>query len=336
MPDEPQGFLEKRNLEGEASPVSLMPGIMVICGDGKGKITDRNVLELDEFNQNTDANRSQSSGDNISQSGLRESQVSIEVGVAKTVQVPEPLQVNSLLKGTGGTLQALDQDTPVKSSSDDLHPVSSCTSTQLNGCCDFANSSTESRPGDICTNLNPDLCDEKLSELDRRSFEKTNTVSPVNFSETSLEASSKRSKSSQDNDKTDTSETDLKLSPKVENTFSDSSSTPPEALGKVQQTRDSIAASWDEEDRQEDGRSTHSRRTVREGMCCCYQAFHRAFLQCVEETPAMLSGLVLSLAFCVAIIILIPTTGRVRRGKRECACVCGYADVFEPDITSKF
>lgn len=321
MPDEPQGFLDKRNLEGEASPVYLMPGIMVIGSDGKGKITDRNDLELDEFNQNTDANQSQSSDDNILQSGLCESQVSIEVGVAKTGQVPEPLQVNSLLKGTGVTLQAMDQDTLVKSSSDDLQPVSSCTSTQLNGCCDLANSSSESCHGDICTNFNLDLCDEKLSELDRRSFEKTNTVSPVNFSETSLEVSNKSSKSSQDNDRTDTSETDLKLSPKVENMFNDSSPTPPDASGKVQQTRDSITVSWDEEDRQEDSRSTHSRRTVKEGMCCCYQAFHRAFLQCVEETPAMLSGLVLSLAFCVAIIILIPTTGRVSQGKRVHVCV---------------
>lgn len=313
MPDEPQGFPEKRNLEGEASPVSLMPGIMVICRDGKGKITDGNVLELDEFNQNTYANQSQGSDDNILQSGLCESQVSIEVGVAKTLQVPEPLEVNSLRKGTGVTLQAVDHDTPVKSSSDGLQPVSSSSSTQLNGCCDFDNSITEFCPGDVCTDFNSGLCDEKLSELDRRSFEKTNTVSPVNFSETTLEASNKSSKSNQDNDKKD-----LKLSPKVENKFSDSSSAPPDASVKVRQTRDSITASWDEEDRQEDSRSTHSRRTVKEGMCCCYQAFHRAFLQCVEETPAMLSGLVLSLAFCVAIIVLIPTTDRVRHGMRVC------------------
>ncbi|KAM3857547.1 adenylate cyclase type 4-like [Diretmus argenteus] len=53
-----------------------------------------------------------------------------------------------------------------------------------------------------------------------------------------------------------------------------------------------------------------SRRSVGEGVCCCYRAVHRAFLQCVEETPAMLPGLLLAMGFCVAIIILIPTTDR--------------------------
>jgi len=67
--------------------------------------------------------------------------------------------------------------------------------------------------------------------------------------------------------------------------------------------------------RQADGRPDEDRRRLREGVCCWYRAAHGAVLQCVEETPAMLSGLVLSLAFCVVIIILIPATGRVRHGK---------------------
>ncbi|KAM8898146.1 adenylate cyclase type 2 [Spinachia spinachia] len=84
----------------------------------------------------------------------------------------------------------------------------------------------------------------------------------------------------------------------------------PNVVFRGAQTRDSINVSWDREYgvEDEDQQSTRSRQSLKEGVCCCYQALHRAFLQCVEETPAMLSGLVLSLAFCVAIIVLIATT----------------------------
>lgn len=44
----------------------------------------------------------------------------------------------------------------------------------------------------------------------------------------------------------------------------------------------------------------------------CFRAVRRAFLRCLEETPIMVSGLVLSILFCVTIIIIIPSTGRVR------------------------
>ncbi|XP_077598441.1 adenylate cyclase type 4 [Stigmatopora nigra] len=57
---------------------------------------------------------------------------------------------------------------------------------------------------------------------------------------------------------------------------------------------------------------------------CCFRSVHRGSLRCVEETPAMLAGLVLSLAFCVAIVVLIPTTGRnllVHVGALSVACV---------------
>ncbi|XP_056620140.1 adenylate cyclase type 4 isoform X2 [Triplophysa dalaica] len=42
----------------------------------------------------------------------------------------------------------------------------------------------------------------------------------------------------------------------------------------------------------------------------CFRAVRRAFLRCLEETPIMVSGLVLSILFCVTIIIIIPSTGR--------------------------
>ncbi|XP_051256714.1 adenylate cyclase type 4 [Dicentrarchus labrax] len=290
MPDESQGFQEKGRPGEEESQVSLVPDIMAVSGDGKGKNTGGNILELDDFSRTTDGVKqsAQSSDGDILHSGDYKPQVSVEVGVAKTAKAPEPLKANSLLKGTGVTLQATDHDAPVNSSSDRPQTDSNGTSPQANGCSDSDYSSTKSSPGYANTTFSTDLGDEELPELDRSSFEKTNTISPVNLSEPNLDASDKNTKSSSDNDRDnfETAETSV----------------------KIYQTRDSIDMRWDEEDRDEDRRSTQSRRTVKEGMCCCYQAFHRAFLQCVEETPAMLSGLVLSLAFCVVIIVLIPTT----------------------------
>ncbi|XP_019898635.2 adenylate cyclase type 4 [Esox lucius] len=53
-----------------------------------------------------------------------------------------------------------------------------------------------------------------------------------------------------------------------------------------------------------------SQNRLVEGMCCCYRAVHKAFLRCLEETPAVLPGLLLAMGFCIAIVILIPATGR--------------------------
>ncbi|KAK7910491.1 hypothetical protein WMY93_015175 [Mugilogobius chulae] len=77
----------------------------------------------------------------------------------------------------------------------------------------------------------------------------------------------------------------------------------------VRASIDSVNIRWSE-DGDEDERSMLSRRSVAQSLCCCFQAVHRGCLRCVEETPAMLSGLVLSLCFCVAIIVLLSTTGR--------------------------
>lgn len=48
------------------------------------------------------------------------------------------------------------------------------------------------------------------------------------------------------------------------------------------------------------------------GACCCFRAVNMAFLRCLEETPLLVSGLLLAILFCVTIIIIIPSTGRVR------------------------
>lgn len=43
----------------------------------------------------------------------------------------------------------------------------------------------------------------------------------------------------------------------------------------------------------------------------CYKAVRLAFLQCLEETPIVVPGLVLTILFCVTIIVIIAATGRV-------------------------
>ncbi|KAM6960404.1 adenylate cyclase type 2 [Tautogolabrus adspersus] len=261
MPDRSQDSQEKGGPGEEALPVPLVPDIRVISSEGEGKIPKGDNLK--QPTQESD----------ISKLGLDDSQISVVVGVAKTAQVPEPLKANSLLKGASVT----------------PHEDQLLTH----------NSTSESSLGYVNTGFSPDLSDVELSELDRSSFEKTNHISSVNFSEPS---SDKNTKNSPEDDGGEP-KTDWTDEPKAEKSSS-------EVLSDVYQPRDSIDVRWDEEDEDEDRRSTRSGRSVKEGVCCCYQAFHRAFLQCVEETPAMLSGLMLSLAFCVALIVLIPTTGR--------------------------
>lgn len=314
MPDKSQEFQEKGRQGEESSQASLVSDITAIPSDGKGKISGGNILELKVFTPVKDNKHqsTQSSDINVLQPGPADSKAPIEVGVVKTVQATETLKATSLSNGTAVILQATDHDTLASSSSDQPQTDNS-TSSQANSDSDY--SSSKSSPG------YSDLCNERLSQLDRSSFEKMNHVSSLNFSEPSLDASDNRNVIIQNDPDYDrgVSTTDL----------SDRSSVTPDFTNKVHQTRDSIDVRWENEDGEEDQKSTLSRQTVKEGMCCCYQAFHRAFLQCVEETPAMLSGLVLSLAFCVAIIVLIPTTGRVRR-----VCVFAYVCVQNSPIYS--
>lgn len=282
MSDESQDTQEKK-LEEAASPGSLKdPGL--VCGNG----TDGNFLELDDFSQNESK---QSSDSQDLQSGLCRAPVSIEVHVVQAPQAPEPLE--------GGRAAGVNRDL-VKGSSDSL---------QMDGGtlqCDSDYSSMKSSPGYACTGFSPDFCEERLSELDRSVLEKTTTVSPVNFSA----SYSKMSKKNNPNNASDISETDFdKAKPKNDDSVHEGTSTQGR---QAIRTRNSHDTRSDKEGRESDRRSNHSRRTMKEGMCCCYQTVHRGCLQCVEETPAMLPGLVLSLAFCVTIIVLIPTTGRVR------------------------
>lgn len=285
MSDESRDAGEKKKPGKEALQGSIKdPG--VDSSDGTGG----NLLELEDFSQNG----STQSGDSKDlQSGLCRSPVSIEVHVVQAPQVPEPLRCKSAA-GVATPAGDLIQGSPDGSQMD---------SGTLQ--CDSDYSSMKSSPGYACTSFSTDFCEERLSELDRSSLEKTTTVSPVNLSASYLKMSQKNNPKKGPG----ISETDLnKAKPKNDNSARDATS----ARGRgILRTRESVDGRY-KEDRELDRRSDHSRRTVKEGMCCCYQTVHRGCLQCVEETPAMLPGLVLSLAFCVTIIVLIPTTGRVR------------------------
>uniref|UniRef100_A0A9J7YIL2 Adenylate cyclase type 4 n=1 Tax=Cyprinus carpio carpio TaxID=630221 RepID=A0A9J7YIL2_CYPCA len=59
-----------------------------------------------------------------------------------------------------------------------------------------------------------------------------------------------------------------------------------------------------------DDEPSEPRRTSGRGACSCYRAVNMAFLRCLEETPLLVSGVVLAILFCVTIIIIIPSTGR--------------------------
>ncbi|KAM9424582.1 adenylate cyclase type 2 isoform 1-T2 [Pholidichthys leucotaenia] len=312
MPDESRG-LDKRKPGEEMSQVSLVPDIVIISSDGKGKVP-RNNMELEDFTDNLkcskkhkNINSLQGNGSTRSSTemGLGVSEVSVEVGVVKTVQALEPFKTNSLQRGAGATPQIIDSSSCNKPQNDKT------SSLKKYSISDSDYSSTKSSPGYASTSFNSG---DDPSEPDGNVYEKKNTISPVNLSESSLDTSHSDKTSK---DYSDDSSVDSK-------TVLTTNSNYPDVSMSVSQPRDSIDVRWDEEDGEDDRRSTWSRQTVKEGVCCCYQATHRACLQCVEETPAVVSGLVLCLVFCVVIIILIPTTGRnidVHVGALSVVCI---------------
>ncbi|KAK5848238.1 hypothetical protein PBY51_005870 [Eleginops maclovinus] len=275
MPDESRGFPEKGSSGEEAPQGALVPDIVVKSSDGEGKNHGGNIMELDDFSKTKDGLSSDTLKGNDGTFNKSNPPVSVEVGVAKTVQAPDPLE--SLKKGT--SVPTTDHANLVNS--DRLQALENGPKSSFG---------------------------EEISELD--GFEKTNEISPVHFSAHGLE----NSRNSPDDERGDSKTDSL------------SGSSPTDVASKL--PRDSIDVRWDDENEGEDGKedkkSTRSRQSVKEGVCCCYQAFHKAFLQCVEETPAMLIGLLLSLVFCVVLIILIPSTRRnihVHAGALSVLCV---------------
>lgn len=285
MPDKSQSFQDRFETEEEAPQVSLVPNVVVVSGNEKG---DGNALELDCFKQPSHAsdmnilkrNPSSTSLPGGSQSGgLGVSQISVQVGEVKTTHAPEPLKTVFLMKASEATPQKTENDSTV-----------TCNKLQHDSCTDSDYSSTMSIPR---------YCDGEPLEL--KSFEKTSSISTINLSGSSSDKPNNVSKISLDDNRY-SSPSNIRS---TRNSLGSSGF-------KVVEPRDSVDVRSSVGKGDDDRRSTRSRRSVKEGMCCCYQTTSRAFLQCVEETPAMLSGLLLSLVFCVVMIVIIPATRRVR------------------------
>ncbi|KAG7314103.1 hypothetical protein KOW79_022599 [Hemibagrus wyckioides] len=71
--------------------------------------------------------------------------------------------------------------------------------------------------------------------------------------------------------------------------------------------------------------SARIRRNAASGACRCYQAVRLGFLQCLEDTPFVVPGLVLIILFCVTIIVVIAArhlTGHVGPLAVVCVVLC--------------
>ncbi|KAM9449931.1 adenylate cyclase type 4 isoform 1-T2 [Clarias gariepinus] len=60
--------------------------------------------------------------------------------------------------------------------------------------------------------------------------------------------------------------------------------------------------------------SARIRSNASRGLSGCYQAVRLGFLQCLEDTPFVVPGLVLTIFFCVTLIVVIAATGRYASG----------------------
>ncbi|XP_028840605.1 adenylate cyclase type 4 [Denticeps clupeoides] len=83
---------------------------------------------------------------------------------------------------------------------------------------------------------------------------------------------------------------------------------------------------------EEDGGPSR-RRSAAEGVSCCCRAARGALLRCQEETPAMVTGVVLTALLCVTLIVIIPATGRsasvhVAALAAACVLLCACALVL--------
>uniref|UniRef100_A0A3P9MKP3 adenylate cyclase n=1 Tax=Oryzias latipes TaxID=8090 RepID=A0A3P9MKP3_ORYLA len=290
MPDESQPIRDNCTPLQGASQVSLLPDIVVVSGDGRGK---PDSLELDELSRTgADVN-----GLDISKSGGKPKIPAdattgppVELGVVKSTHVSEPLKTSHLLKGGGVAKQGA-------SSPADQPSAENTMALQMSSDSDY--SSMKSSPGSVSTSL--DFCNDELLQMDGASMEKNNFVCSVNTSQSSLHSAHKEHSHVPDDDKL------VKSCPDRIGRSTPSRT----SLDPCHQTRGSIDGCLYEDDPDADGQSSRSKRSMKEGVCCCFQATHRGFLRCMEETPSMLSGLLLALVFCVVIIVVIAATGRV-------------------------
>ncbi|KAL0970044.1 hypothetical protein UPYG_G00236390 [Umbra pygmaea] len=251
--------------------------------------------------------RDEVSRDSKSQRMHSEPPLYIEMGVAKVDLAPELIKAQEVLANMSTDINGteLKRDT-----------VNGINKSSTNSCYDNSNPSTKTLESIARVN------DEGLMSTD------FSTADPKPFQNTSSECILSPNNGEFNKDVTDN---DIRLKPSPNNnTFYqattlyshnlDNTTTPSvpsnnssEMPVPINQPVPEVDSTWDDIlNLPEDGGgdAMRSRKSVAEGMCCCYRFVNKAFLRCLEETPAMFPSLLLTVGFCVAIIILIPATGR--------------------------
>ncbi|XP_028993155.1 adenylate cyclase type 2-like [Betta splendens] len=269
MPDESQGSRAKGSPGEEASNVPLVPDI-VICGDDERGMAEGNVVELGELGRAAgDVEQTTGNSDVDMQHGHHSSSSDVALSGRTPGSGGQPeLGQSPVQISTARTAQAPE---PLQARAVGVTPP--CSSQAKRSC----------------------KMDSKHAKSSSTSF-----GSP----EPRLVDSDTVTKNSPDDDR-GARATDWSGKPDSASVSSGSTASP-DVPSKTRNSIDQVR--WLQVEDDEDRRSARSRRSVKEGLCGCYHVVHRAFLQCVEETPAMLPGLVLSMAFCVALIIVIPST----------------------------
>ncbi|KAJ8007647.1 hypothetical protein DPEC_G00096340 [Dallia pectoralis] len=246
--------------------------------------------------------RDEVSRDPKSQSGLCESPVYIEVGMAKAYLALEPVSAQSPLRVYQKVMTPMktgNRGTQVK------RDTVNQTNFNSNSCCD------NTKPSMEILQTSTKVNNKDSSDMKGKGFSADTVPHEDGSSECAV------SPDDQNVNKDSTSDTFM-LQENTSNNNSD--------LAKDFPTNPSTStdAPTDHSDPEGDSKSVDSpdldkgvlglfrrpsQKKVAQGICCCYRAVYKAFLRCLEETPFMLSGLLLAMGFCIAIIVLIPATG---------------------------
>eukprot|EP00063_Salmo_salar_P087881 XP_014062716.1 PREDICTED: adenylate cyclase type 4-like [Salmo salar] len=266
-------------------------------------ITQRNDItaKMNDIRTQCDNFGDEVNGDSESQSAHSEPRVYIEVGVAKVELASEPLKAQSSFQESPefpSTASTGNHGTDIKT--DTLMNDSTKSSNDSDN--DSAKTTTDTYDNldDSCKVNGEDSSDKKSTDAFKLKTNPHNHNSDLAM----MDSPTTLCRLNHDNYTTPDIPSD------------DTSTSRSETSVPLNQLAPAPDITWDDTPNVREGGEDDSRppsqRNVAEGVCCCYRAVHKAFIRCLEETPAMLPGLLLAMGFCVAIIILIPTTGRLK------------------------
>lgn len=293
---------------------------------GAGSVALDTSLELKDFTEKRPVT------ERVDCNGVRpKGRENVEVGVVKTELVPEPLKTRTSFQESRVTPPTVDSTGNLLS---DRTAVTTLPVASIN----LESSFDSTKPGPD-TNLEEDMDNKKTDPLNEGS-ELELAACGISTNIRYNPGNELREIRSDIPDDTTRSKTDPKddLTIQSPDTVLNSGDTTPsdlpcngttETYATLTQSGGGPEVRWGEGDQPErsmedEPPSGPSQPSLCERVCCCYRVFHRGFLQCVEETPAMLPGLLLAIGFCIAIIILIPATGRtisVHVGSLSVVCV---------------